>query len=83
MKMLAEVHARLEILRRRFDLTPQREDARRRLLGYFSIAWATLEDLHAAKLKGVGAVAPTLAPALNPEIDALLEIIERTKSLLA
>lgn len=79
--LLRDARERIKILRDRLGLSDQREDMRRHFVGYFSIIWTLLEDSHAAKLKGLGEVAPGLAQSLDPEIDKLIEIVDRIKSI--
>lgn len=79
--LLGNAREHIETLRDRFDLSIQREDVRRHLAGYFSIIWTILEDSHAAKLKGKGEVTPELEYLLDPEMDKLIEIVDRSKSI--
>ncbi|HVS21423.1 MAG TPA: hypothetical protein VHD88_06220 [Pyrinomonadaceae bacterium] len=52
-------------------------------LGHFAILWNILQDSHAEKLKGFGEVSRDLAPQLDPEIDQLVEVVSRVRSLIS
>jgi hypothetical protein len=81
--LLAEAREVLRKLRDRFALCAERRDVRRWLLGHFSVLWSILQDSHAEKLKGFGEVAFDLAPQLDPEIDQLIQIVSRVRSLIS
>ncbi|MBX5480071.1 MAG: hypothetical protein IRZ19_13500 [Pyrinomonas methylaliphatogenes] len=59
----------------------QKEDLRQRLAGHFGILWTILENSRAARLKGFGEVSDELIHALDSEIEALIEIVDRIRSL--
>lgn len=80
--MIAQVRDRLRVLREIFHLTPYRKDARSLLRGYFSHFWAVLSDCRASALRGYGTVAPELSRTLDPEIEAILVLLERLECLL-
>lgn len=58
----------------RFDLRPQEEDAAAMLRAEASVCWATLCDVRADKLKRYGQVDSRLAAALDPDIEALIDL---------
>jgi hypothetical protein len=70
----------IRLLRERFDLAVEHQNARRWILGHFSVLWAVLEDCRAAKLEGFGEVSPGLAPALDPDLNEVIGILNRIKS---
>jgi hypothetical protein len=79
--LIANAREHVRKLRNRFDLLVQSQDARRWLLGHFSALWAMMADSHAAGFKGFGDVSPELAPALDPEVDELIDILNKVKTL--
>ena len=79
--LFAEARACIERLRDRFELNVQKEDLRQRLAGHFGILWTILENSRAARLKGFGEVSDELVHALDSEIEALIEIVDRIRSL--
>lgn len=83
LELLAGARDIIQKLRDRFGLVPQRQDVRHWLLGHFSILWNILQDSHAQKLKGFGEVSRDLAPGLDPEIDQLIEIVSRVRTLIS
>jgi len=81
--LLQMARAHVARLRDRFELSVQREDLARHLAGHFGILWTILENSRAAKLKGFGDVPDQLSQTLDPEIDALVEIVQQIRSLIA
>jgi hypothetical protein len=81
--LFAAARESLTKLRDRFALTVHGEEVRHWLLGHFSILWNILQDSHAEKLKGFGEVARDLGPQLDPEIDHLIEIVSRVRTLIS
>ena len=81
--LLAEARLVVSRLRDRFGLSAQRYDVRHWLLGHFSILWNILQDSHAEKLKGFGEVSCDLAPQHDPELDQLIQIVSRVRSLIS
>jgi hypothetical protein len=79
---IAQIRHRLRRLREAFHLEPHRRDVRSLLRGYFSHFWATLSDCRASKLRGYGEVAPQLKQTLDPEIEALLVLIEHLERII-
>lgn len=83
LRLLAQAREVVRTLRDRFTLATERRDVRRWLLGHFAILWNILQDSHAEKLKGFGEVSRSLEPLLDPEIDQLIEIVNRVRSLIS
>jgi hypothetical protein len=83
LRLLATARQSVANLRDRFFLAPQRHDVRHWLLGHFSILWNILQVSRAEKLKGFGEVAGDLGPRLDPEIDRLIEIVSRVRTLIS
>jgi hypothetical protein len=81
--LISEARSHIRSLRDRLGLAVQYQDIRRWLVSSFGILWTILEDSHAAKLRGFGGVSPDLAAQLDPELDRLIEIVNRVKSLAA
>jgi len=79
---IEQIRERLRLLRERFQLEPQRREVRSLLRGYFSHFWAVLSDCRASKLRGYGEVAPQLKQMLDPEIEALLVLVERVERII-
>jgi hypothetical protein len=76
-RTIAQIRERMGQLRERFHLQPHHRDVRSLLRGYFAHFWAVLSDCRASKLRGYGDVAPQLEQVLDPEVEALLVLIER------
>ncbi|MCX7752258.1 MAG: hypothetical protein N2443_05235 [Blastocatellia bacterium] len=79
---IAQIRDLLQRFRERFQLHPQRRDVRSLLRGYFAHFWAVLSDCRASKLRGYGEVAPQLGQMLDPEIEALLVLVERLERVI-
>ncbi len=79
---IEQIRERLRLLRERFQLEPQRREVRSLLRGIFSHFWAVLSDCRASKLRGYGEVAPQLKQMLDPEIEALLVLVERVERII-
>ena len=68
--MLAEIAVMAET----FDLQPEVEGVAQSILSEMTAAWADLYDTQSAKLRGYGAVDPSLADALDPHIQQLMTL---------
>jgi len=81
-RTIAQIRERMGQLRERFHLQPHHRDVRSLLRGYFAHFWAVLSDCRASKLRGYGDVAPRLEQVLDPEVEALLVLIERLERMV-
>jgi len=61
-------------LSHRFDLPRETTDDIRRLVAGFSVSWSQLCDARSDKLSRYGAVDLNLSPALDPDLDQLIEM---------
>lgn len=73
-EQIAQALACIADLADRCSLSAQEEDAAAMLRAGFSASWAALCDVRADKLKRYGQVAPSLAQALDPSIETLIEL---------
>ncbi|MBN1933586.1 MAG: hypothetical protein JW934_02915 [Anaerolineae bacterium] len=80
---VAEAIEHIGRLTARFDLRPQEEDATAMLRAGASVCWATLCDVRADKLKRYGQIDPRLTSALDPDIEALIDLSLSLASKLA
>lgn len=74
-RIAAALRARLEAFRQEFDLPRQQRHLRRSLAAELATLWMLLEDTHARKLTGRGAIPPEEANRINRHVDALLELL--------
>ncbi len=82
LRTIAQIRHRLRRLREAFHLEPHRRDVRGLLRGYLAHFWAVLSECRASKLRGYGEVAPHVPSLLDPEIEALLSLVERLERAL-
>jgi hypothetical protein len=73
-EQIAQALACIADLADQCSLSAQEEDAVAMLRAGLSASWAALCDVRANKLKRYGQVAPSLAQALDPSIETLIEL---------
>lgn len=72
-----EMKAGIQLLSDRFGMVRREESLHRIIVAELSQDWTLLEDLYSRKLKGLGAVSADLKVSLDPEIEKLVDLLNR------
>ncbi len=72
----------IEVLAQTLALPVERYDNRAALLGQLSVLWVDLHEIRADSLRRYGQVNPGLAPALDPRLERLIELVAALMNLL-
>lgn len=81
-RKIAQVKNRIRSLAERFDLERERRSLRRQLSARLTYVWTTIEEIKTRHLRGYGAVAEGLKDTLDPELDAIIGLIQEMERLL-
>lgn len=79
---IGEIEDGIDTLAERFDLEREGRILRRQLSARLTYNWTTLEEIKARYLKGYGNVAEGLKDTLDPELDAIIDLIQEMERLL-
>jgi hypothetical protein len=66
----------------KYGLRASSRDLRRVMVAEISRMWTILEDLHAKKLRGMGAVPATIATEIDSDVDRMLAILKQLREAL-
>ena len=73
---------RIRTLAERFDIERERRSLRRQLFARLTYNWTTLEEIKTRYLRGYGMAAEVLKETLDPELDAIIDLIREMERLL-
>lgn len=79
---IGEIKDGIDTLAERFDLEREGRILRRQLSARLTYNWTTLEEIKARYLKGYGNVAEGLKDTLDPELAAIIGLIQEMERLL-
>jgi hypothetical protein len=79
---IAQAKDILRVLAERFSLERKKRNASRQCFARLTYNWTTLEEIKTGYLKGYGAVDDGLKDTLDPELDALIGLIQEMKRLV-
>ncbi len=79
---IGEIEDGIDTLAERFDLEREGRILRRQLSARLTYNWTTLEEIKARYLKGYGNVAEGLKDTLDPELAAIIGLIQEMERLL-
>jgi hypothetical protein len=73
--LISQMRKEIERAARQFRLPKQERDAAREIAGSLGLAWESLEEIRSHKLKGYGAVDPSLKETLDPIAQRLIKLV--------
>ena len=81
-RKISQVKYRIRALAERFDLERQQVSVSRQLFARLTYDWTTIEEIKTRHLRGYGTTAEGLKETLDPELDAIIGLIQEMERLL-
>jgi hypothetical protein len=81
-RKIAQVRDRIRSLAERFDLEREQKSLIRQLSARLTYDWTTIEEIKTRHLRGYGTTAEGLKETLDPELDAIIGLIQEMERLL-
>jgi len=82
-RKIAVIRERIKVMMEEFDLRKRKRKASGDIMGKLSYAWEMLEGTKARYLRGYGAVAEGLTERLDPQLNAIIALMNEIQKLIS